>query len=119
VTPEEWKAGVKLYLERIADRRYQELVWFDRPREDWKDEVSNPNELIALLFDDWQFEDFVSSPLIGLSSEEQQEAQPFVRAVREFSRLTPQPWDHREIIDNPRWQEIRTVAQRVLGVLDL
>jgi hypothetical protein len=119
IPPELWKKYVKNYLERISNRRYQELVWFNRPREEWRFEESSPGELINGLFHDSLFDEFIQAPQFGLTGDQKLCAQSFARSIREFAQGRHGPIDPIKTIDDPHWDEIRNAAKELLARLAL
>jgi hypothetical protein len=119
IPDELWKNYIRAYLERIADRRYQDLVWFDRPRDEWKDEISSPGELINGLFHDSLFEEFVVSPHFGFTNDQKASAQSFADVLKKFARASPDFPHPEQVIDDPTWGELREAAKTLLLKLAL
>jgi hypothetical protein len=119
IPDELWKKYVKAYLERIADRRYQDLVWFNRPRSEWKDEISSPGDLVNGLFCDSLFDEFVVSPHFDFTSDQRASAQSFADLLTKFSKATPDFPDPKQVIDDPVWGEVREAGKALLLKLAL
>jgi hypothetical protein len=96
----------------MSDEEYQRLAWFNKHRE-----VSSPDELINQLYGDYRFEDFIDSPDIGLTSDQEASAKRFLAQLSEFSDQTPAHLDPVSTIDDPRWGAIRKAARDLVTKL--
>lgn len=109
----DWTQLILDAVEPIADRNCQERSWFDRP---WLGspkgyrEISSPNEDLSRLFDDLDFDDYLRSPGVTLSEEQRRLGLLFRDKLHDFSNDTPQFLNPAEVIDDPRWVDIRKAA---------
>jgi hypothetical protein len=110
--PDVWKLSIRAALEQISDEGYQRLAWFNS-----HEEVSSPDELICRLYDDFRFESFTESAEIGLSIDQKEAATQFSGRLLKFCHGTPSKLGAREVIDDPRWVQVRCDAGKLVQTL--
>jgi len=103
-----WRQNVLDAAQRAADRTYQERVWFGRDPQ-YRD---SPDDLICTFLDDLVFEKFLVHP--QLSERERKAAARLYGAVLEYADSTPQMLKPSDVIDDPRFENVRTAARDFL-----
>jgi len=111
---DQWKSQIREVLSRISDETYQKEAWFNCHHE-----VSSPDELICQLYDDFLFEEFISSNLVNLSHNQRSAARSFLNHLTEFCDKTPSSLDPYATIRDPRWIRIRREAHELIKELFL
>ena len=105
-----WRQNVLSAASRAADRTYQECVWFghDPQRRD------SPDDLICTFLDDLVFEKFLVHP--QLSERERKAAAQLYGAILEYADSTPQVLKPYDVIDDPRFENVRIAAREFLKI---
>ncbi len=94
---------------RAADRTYQQRAWFGHgPKRD------SPDELLCTSLDDLVFEQFLVHP--KLSQGERTAASHLYKTVEAYADGTPKTLKPSEVIDDPRFESVRTAAAEFLKV---
>ncbi len=107
-----WRGNVIDAAHRAADREYQERVWFG-----CGPEVDSPDELLSTFLDDLVFTEFLRHPM--LSEPERGAASRLYQAVEEYSDHSAKRLDPSAVIDDPKFENIRTAAQEFLKIAAL
>jgi hypothetical protein len=106
-----WRQNVIDAAKRAADRTYQQRVWFGHgPERD------SPNELLSTFLDDLVFEQFLLNP--KLSPHERTAASHLYKAVESYADSTPKILRPSDVIDDPRFETVRTAATEFLKVAE-
>lgn len=106
-----WRRNVISAARRAADREYQERVWFGcGPERD------SPDDLICTFMDDLVFENFLSHPM--LSRPERVAATRLYEAVEAYADSTPEHLVPSTVIDDPRFEDVRTAAREYLRIAE-
>jgi hypothetical protein len=100
-----WNKDILAVLRQLADERYQRESWFQNGPF-----ASSPDEMMCQLFDDLLIEKFYLSSENDMSVEARCSGQDLVSALANFRNETPNHLIPDEIIDDPRWKEIRKLA---------
>ena len=108
----EWLKNVMNTVREIADPEFQQRVWVDGAGP----EFSDWTEVMCKLFDDFLFDDFVDRDWqqFGFSSESHQ----LLVQLREQLNNYEEKETNAEIVADPKWQQIREFAGKVLGQCD-
>ena len=112
MSAEVWLSRIKEAVSAIADRDYQQRAWFESGPE-----VSSPVEMYCNLFDDFDYGNFLCSPQVGLTDEQKDLGTTLKEKMDAYSALIGDQPDPSDVIDDPRWDEIRQAAQRLLDKL--
>jgi len=104
-----WRQNVINAAKRAADRTYQERVWFGHgPERD------SPDELLCTFLDDLVFEQFLIHP--KLSQSERTAASHLYKTIEAYADSTPKMLTPSDVIDDPRFESVRTAATAFLKV---
>jgi hypothetical protein len=104
-----WRQNVINAAKRAADRRYQERAWFGHgPERD------SPDELLCTFLDDLVFEQFLVHP--KLPKHERPAASHLYKTVDAYADCTPKTLRPSDVIDDPRFESVRTAAAEFLKV---
>ena len=104
-----WRQSVINAAKRAADRTYQERVWFGHgPERD------SPDELLCTFLDDLVFEQFLVNP--KLSNLERTAASHLYKAVETYADCTPRTLKPEDVINDPRFENLRTAATEFLRI---
>jgi hypothetical protein len=107
-----WRQNVINAAKRAGDRAYHERVWFGHgPERD------SPNELLSTFLDDLVFEQFLADP--KLSHDERTAASQLYRTVQVYADCTPRTLNPADVIDDPRFENVRTAASEFLRVAEV
>jgi len=106
-----WRQNVIGAAKRAADRTYQQRAWFGHgPERD------SPNELLSTFLDDLVLEQFLIHP--KLSQRERAAASHLYKAVESYADCTPKMRRPSDVIDDPRFETVRTAATEFLKVAE-
>jgi len=110
----EWLENIRSMLREFADAEYQVRVWVTGEGL----EVSSYSDAICGLFDDYGFDEFLSfsSDQYLLNKEQIGALEIFRDAINEFNDTQPRESDE-EIVQNPRWADVRAKASAALSTL--
>jgi len=99
-------------IKEISSRYLQEESWLGND----PNKCSSYTEVMCRLFDDNRVEDFLKSTVleIGFSQELILVFNKLVIKLNNYSELQPDS----EIINDPRWEEIRKIAEKVIVLWD-
>jgi hypothetical protein len=103
LTPERWIKNLVSAIGDQANKERQEQRWLAPDAYAWE----NPNELICCVADDCNFELFLTEFAPTFSREQQKAALNFTREFDSFCNSTPQVLTARDVLSDPRWQEVR------------
>jgi hypothetical protein len=107
-----WEAMILHVVVQISDGEYQRLSWFGKG-----EFISSPDELYSGLFDDAMIEEFLETYGEELTEDQNQAGKELVRQMSQYAALTPENLDPAEVIDDPRWQDIRELASSFLTAM--
>jgi hypothetical protein len=106
-----WRQNVIDAAKRAADRTYQERVWFGLgPERD------SPNELLSTFLDDLVLEEFLAHP--KLLPRERTSATHLYKTVETYADCTPKTLRPSDVIDDPRFESVRTAAAEFLRIAE-
>jgi hypothetical protein len=105
-----WRQNVLHAASRAADRTYQERVWFGHDPQ-LRD---SPDDLICTFMDDLVFEKFLLHP--QLPERERKAAARLYRAVEEYADGTPEVLKPSDVIDDPKFENVRIAARNFLKI---
>src|SRR5260370_34495931 len=100
-----WKNVVKQVVGGLADEDLQRRAWFGSGPE-----VSSPDDDFCAFFGDIAIEDFLDRDDAGLDKKQREAGRRLVSLMRDLSARTPQHIDPSELIDDPRWRQVREAA---------
>jgi hypothetical protein len=103
-----WRHAVVDVASQIADAAFQERAWFGRSAT----EVSSPDELVCQLFDDLQFEQFLSKHASALGCDQEAAGRALVNLLNDYLAQHPEEFDTTSVFHDPEWQRIRDAAAR-------
>ena len=104
-----WRQNVINAAKRAADRTYQERGWFGHgPERD------SPDELLCTFLDDLVFEKFLVHP--RLSQTERTATPHLYKTVEAYADCTPKMLKPSDVIDDPRFEGVRTAAAEFLKI---
>ena len=111
MNPEEWKQNILRAVQHIGSRHYQEDSWFGKGKA-----VSSPEELYCELFDDYLFEEFLMSDVISLTEVQREKGNLLKEKLEKFYDIQGNDaLDPLAVIDDPRWEDIRSTARIFLA----
>ena len=102
-----WKTVLKQVVGAIADEDLQRRAWFGVGPED-----STPDEDICQFFGNAAIEEFLDRPDTGLNRVQLEPGRRLVKLIRQLSDEMPDHIKPDDLIDDPRWREIRKAATR-------
>lgn len=102
-----WRKVVEQVVGGIADEALQRRAWFGIGPEQ-----SSPDEEFCMFFDDAAIDDFLSRDDTGLTEEQARAGKHLVSLMTDLADETPEHIEPADMIDDPRWQEIRAAASR-------
>jgi hypothetical protein len=103
-----WRRVLEEVVDAISDEDLQRRAWFGIGPEE-----SSPDEDICQFFGDAAIEEFLDRDDTGLNAAQIDAGRRLVAMMRELSDKTDRATGHikpSELIDDPRWQEIRRAA---------
>jgi hypothetical protein len=103
-----WRHNVITAAKRASDRTYQERAWFGHGPE-----LDSPDELLCTFLDDLVFEQFLVHP--KLSPSEQTAASHLYTTVEAYVS-SPKTLKPSDVIDDPRFERVRTAAAEFLKI---
>jgi hypothetical protein len=89
----------------------QRRAWFELGPE-----VSSPDEDVNQFADDSAFEEFLAREDNGLNADQLATGRRLFGLVKRFADETPQHLEPTEVIDDPRWKQIRVAAREFLDI---
>jgi hypothetical protein len=107
-----WRKVVEDVVAGLADEALQKRSWFGAGPEE-----SSPDEEFNMFFDDAAVEQFLDRSDNGLSQPQQDAGKRLAELMRALSDETPDHIDPSELIDDPRWKNIRAAANRFSELL--
>lgn len=102
-----WRKAVEQVVGGVADEALQRRAWFGIGPEE-----SSPDEEFCQFFDDAAIEEFLDRDDTGLNERQIKSGRHLVKLMRQLSDHTPNHINPADLIDDPRWQEIREAAAR-------
>jgi hypothetical protein len=100
-----WRAVLEGVVDSIADEEMQRRSWFGIGPEVW-----SPDEAFCQFFGDADAEEFLAREDTGLDPEQLAAGRHLLELMRKLSDQTPEHINPDQLIDDPRWQEIRKSA---------
>jgi hypothetical protein len=107
-----WKNIIMDFAIQVSDREYQRLSWFGKGPE-----VSSPDELYNGLFDDGMINEFLEKYAHDLTPEQCDAGKKLVRQMNHYAAVSPKSLNPTDVIDDPRWEEIRQSALLFVGAM--
>jgi hypothetical protein len=107
-----WRTVVKQVTGAIADEDLQRRAWFGIGPEE-----STPDEDICQFFGDAAVAEFLDRTDTGLDQEQREAGRRLLELMRRLSDRAPGHIAPDDLIDDPRWREIRTAAKRFHNLL--
>ena len=108
-----WRKVLLQIVEAVADEEFQRRAWFGIGPEQ-----SSPGETVNQFFSNAAFQDFLARHDNGLSREQTNAGRQLYDLMERFISNTPVHLKPEQVIDEPRWGEIRQVAKRFLELMD-
>lgn len=100
-----WKEKILEVVEDISDDELQKETWFGK-----SEKVSSPEDLYCNLLDDFMFEEFLVKANTLLSKSQLSLGETLVSKMIGFRDAIFSYSDPQEILENPKWKEIRLLA---------
>lgn len=101
-------------ISHVASAEYQNESWLGHSQS----KVSSFEELVCQVFDDYDVDDFLDrSGETGLSLEQVALLRQFRDKFEAYSEEVSDPADPRAVLADPRWEEVRSLARRVVNSL--
>jgi hypothetical protein len=107
-----WRTVLKQVVGAIADEELQRRAWFGIGPEE-----STPDEDICQLFGDAAIEEFLDRTDTGLNQAQLEAGRHLLELMRQLSDQTPSHIEPDDLIDDPRWREIREAATHFYKLL--
>lgn len=104
-----WRRVVEQVVSGIADADAQRRAWFGIGPEQ-----GSPDEEFNQFFGDAAIEEFLARGDTGLRNEQLKAGQHLLELMKKLSVETPQHIEPEDLIDDPRWHEIREAAAQFL-----
>ena len=114
MTNSEWTALVKQAAANVADKAYQQRSWFGKGPE-----VSSPDELFCSMFDDLDFDGYLSSDKVSLTPLQRDCGERLRRAMNRYAERTGTSLSPSDVINDPEWDEVRMAAAEFVRTLSL
>lgn len=108
-----WRKQLCSALNLLADEPFQRENWFGRGKY-----VDSPDEQYNNLFTDYDIEEFVDSPEIGLNAQQRAAGHRLIDMLEAFDKVVGPELLPEVVIDHPQWVEIRHVARQFLDLLN-
>jgi hypothetical protein len=108
-----WKNMILEVAAQIADHEYQRRSWFGEG-----EHVSSPDELYCGFFDDAMIEEFLASHSPAVTDVQRRAATNLINLMNQFASIAPEVLDPTEVIDDPRWEQIRHAAGLFVGAMN-
>ena len=102
-----WRKVVEQVVGGLADEALQRRSWFGVGPEE-----SSPDEEFCMFFDDAAIEAFLERDDTGLDEGQINAGKHLVKLMNALSDQTPEHIEPENLIDDPRWREIRKAAAR-------
>jgi hypothetical protein len=102
-----WRRIVEQTVDGIADEALQRRAWFGIGPEE-----SSPDEEFCMFFGDAAIEEFLDRHDVGLDAKQIEAGRHLLKLMRGLSDETPDHIEPADLIDDPRWQNIRKAAAR-------
>jgi hypothetical protein len=109
---EAWRKVFKQVVAGLADEDSQRRGWFGVGPEQ-----SSPAEAFNMFFGDVGSKELLARQDSGFTVPQQQAAHDLYNRMRKLSDETPARIDPNDLIDDPRWIEVRNAAARLLALL--
>lgn len=107
-----WRKSLLDVVDSIADEELQRRAWLGSGPEEW-----SPDEAFCQYFGDAGAEEFLERADTGLSQDQLQAGRELTALMRQLSHETPAHIRPADLIDDPRWREIRQSAARFRALL--
>lgn len=107
-----WRENVRSIIEDISEEAKQRRAWFGIGSEIW-----SAGDAFINFFDDFAVDEFIERPDCGWNDEQIRVGRRLSQLMRKLSDETPEFIEPDELIDDPRWIEIRGVASQLLRLL--
>jgi hypothetical protein len=108
-----WLRNLRTSLSSMADGNYQRKAWFGH----LAGVVDDPGETINHVTSDAGLDDFLLRGGFELDDNQNTRGHHLLKLIDEFCEQTPQFLKAADVIDDPRWIEIRTAAGAFLESL--
>jgi len=102
-----WRKTIEQVVGGIADEALQRRAWFGIGPEE-----SSPDEEFCMFFDDAAVPEFLERDDTGLNEEQVRAGKDLVKLMGELADQTSEHVEPKDLIDDPRWQEVRKAASR-------
>jgi len=100
-----WRNVIEQVVGAIADESLQRRAWFGIGPE-----MSSPDEHVCQFLGDAAIEDFLDRNDAGLSEPQIKAGRHLIKLMRDLLKETSGRLDRSELIDDPRWRNIREAA---------
>jgi len=100
-----WRRLIERVVGGLADEALQRRAWFGIGPEE-----SSPDEEFCMFFDDAAIEEFLERDDNGLNDQQLQAGKHLVKLMNDLADQTPEHIEPENLIDDPRWEEIRMTA---------
>ena len=100
-----WRRLIERVVGGLADEALQRRAWFGIGPEE-----SSPDEEFCMFFDDAAIEEFLERDDNGLNDQQLQAGKHLVKLMNDLADQTPEHIEPENLIDDPRWGEIRMTA---------
>jgi len=108
-----WHQKLCSTLNSLADEGFQRENWFGRGKY-----VDSPDEQYNRLFTDYDIEEFVDSPEVGLNAQQKAAGRHLINMLDAFDQAVGPELLPEVVIDHPQWIEIRHAARQFLQLLN-
>ena len=108
----DWTKLIINSVDRVSDKSYQDRSWFGGSKE-----ISSPNEMFCELFDDLDFESYLESGNVALTSTQRSSGEILKEKMNNYLVPTGDFLDPRKVIDDPAWHEIRAAASDFVSAM--
>lgn len=104
-----WKSSILDVVRRIADESYQQSAWFGMGTN-----ISSPEEIYCELFDDFIYDDFLTSPDVYLTDIQRSSGLRLKEALNQYSDSVDFISDPERVFSDPQWGHVRFLAKEFL-----
>ena len=108
-----WRTVLRQIVAAIADEEFQRQTWFGGSHY-----IFGPDEAFNSFLGDAATEAFLERDDTGLDEPQMEAGRKLLRQMTILCDATPNPIDPYEMIDDPRWQEIRQSAAHFSALLE-
>lgn len=107
-----WKIRVLEAVAKIADESYQRSTWFGGAGK-----ISSPEEVYCELFDDFIFDEFLTSIDVGITDKQRKLGLELKHIMEEYADSVGDITDPGRVYSDPKWHDVRSAARRFLESL--